>query len=85
MIEIPVSNNCVEGVVLEDGTRIESSIVVNVAGPHSSVINKMVGADKDMNIQTRALKQEVAHIPAPEGFDFEKDGMVISDNDIGVY
>ena len=85
VIEIPVSNNCVEGVVLEDGTRIESSIVVNVAGPHSSVINKMVGADKDMNIQTRALKQEVAHIPAPEGFDFEKDGMVISDNDIGVY
>ena len=85
VIEIPVSNNCVEGVALEDGTRIESSIVVNVAGPHSSVINKMVGADKDMNIQTRALKQEVAHIPAPEGFDFEKDGMVISDNDIGVY
>ena len=85
VIEIQVSNNCVEGVVLEDGTRIESSIVVNVAGPHSSVINKMVGADKDMNIQTRALKQEVAHIPAPEGFDFEKDGMVISDNDIGVY
>ncbi|MDP6712379.1 MAG: FAD-dependent oxidoreductase [Nitrospinaceae bacterium] len=85
VIEIPVSNNCVEGVVLEDGTRIESSIVVNVAGPHSSVINKMVGADKDMNIQTRALKQEVAHIPAPEGFDFEKDGMVVSDNDIGVY
>ncbi len=85
VIEIPVSNNCVEGVVLEDGTRIESSIVVNVAGPHSSVINKMVGADKDMNIQTRALKKEVAHIPAPEGFDFEKDGMVISDNDIGVY
>ena len=85
VIEIPVSHNCVEGVVLEDGTRIESSIVVNVAGPHSSVINKMVGADRDMNIQTRALKQEVAHIPAPEGFDFEKDGMVISDNDIGVY
>ena len=85
MIEIPVSNNCVEGVVIEDGTRIESSIVVNVAGPHSSVINKIVGADKDMSIQTRALKQEVAHIPAPEGFDFEKDGMVISDNDIGVY
>jgi sarcosine oxidase subunit beta len=85
VIEIPVSNNCVEGVVLEDGTRIESSIVVNVAGPHSSVINKMVGADRDMNIQTRALKQEVAHIPAPKGFDFEKDGMVVSDNDIGVY
>ena len=85
VVDIPVSNNRVEGVVLEDGTRIESSIVLNVAGPHSSLINKMVGADKDMNIQTRALKQEVAHIPAPEGFDFEKDGMVISDNDIGVY
>ena len=85
VVDIPVSKNRVEGLVLEDGSRIESSIVINVAGPHSSLINKMVGADRDMNIQTRALKQEVAHIPAPEGFDFEKDGMVVSDSDIGVY
>ena len=85
VVDIPVSKNRVEGVILEDGTRIISTIVVNVAGPHSSVINKMVGAANDMKIQTRALKQEVAHIPAPEGFDFEKDGMVVSDSDIGVY
>ena len=38
-----------------------------------------------MKISTRALKQEVVHVQAPEGFDFEKEGMVISDNDIGVY
>jgi sarcosine oxidase subunit beta len=59
--------------------------VVNVAGPHSSKINKLVSADKDMRITTRALRQEVAHIPAPQGFDFENRGLVVSDNDIGVY
>jgi len=85
VVDIPVSKSRVEGVVLADGSRIESPTVINVAGPHSSLINKMVGADRDMNIQTRALKQEVAHIPAPEGFDFENNGMVVSDNDIGVY
>jgi sarcosine oxidase subunit beta len=38
-----------------------------------------------MNIRTRALRQEVAHVPSPEGVDFEHDGFVITDNDIGCY
>ena len=60
-------------------------MVINVVGPHSALLNRLVGADRDMKISTKALKQEVVHVPAPVGFDFEKDGMVISDNDIGVY
>jgi sarcosine oxidase subunit beta len=45
-------------------------VVVNIAGPHSSQINAMAGVLDDMTISTRALKQEVVHMPAPQGFDF---------------
>ena len=85
VVDMPVSGNRVQGVLLDDGSWIEAPVVINVAGPHSALLNKLVGADRDMKISTKALKQEVVHIPAPEGFDFEKDGMIISDNDIGVY
>ena len=82
---IPVSANRVGGVTLDDGTTISAPVVVNVAGPHSSKVNRMASADVDMKITTRALRQEVAHVPAPQGFDFESSKLVISDNDIGVY
>ena len=83
--QIPSEAGRVKGVVLGDGTVIEAPVVVNVAGPHSSKINQLAGADSDMRITTRALRQEVAHVPAPEGLDFEQAGLVVSDNDIGVY
>ncbi len=41
-------------------------IVVNVAGPHSYLINRMAGVEEGMKIKTRALRQEVCHVPAPE-------------------
>jgi len=85
VVEIPRKGGRVTGVVLDDGTRIEAPVVVNVAGPHSTPINVMAGADGDMNIHTRALRQEVTHVPSPRGFDFEKSGFVVSDSDIGVY
>ncbi len=31
------------------------------------------------------LQFEVVHVPAPEGYDFEKDGMMASDGDISLY
>lgn len=73
------------GVRLASGEEIHAPIVVNVAGPASCKINAMAGVLDDMNIQTRALRQEVAHVPAPDGFDFEKDGMMVSDSDISLY
>ena len=82
---IPVSNGKVQGVVLEDGTRIHAPVVVNVAGPHSSRINALAGADQDMNITTRALRQEVVHLPAPEGIDYSSFANVTSDSDAAVY
>jgi sarcosine oxidase subunit beta len=45
----------------------------------------MAGATSDMTIGTRALRQEVVHLPAPPGFDWERDGMVVSDSDIACY
>ncbi|MDH3629656.1 MAG: FAD-binding oxidoreductase [Gammaproteobacteria bacterium] len=83
--EIPTNDGKVQGVVLDDGTRIDAPVVVNVAGPHSSQINALAGTDKDMNISTRALRQEVVHLPAPEGVDYLSTGCVTSDSDSAVY
>jgi sarcosine oxidase, subunit beta len=73
------------GVTLASGETIAAPVVVNVAGPHSAKINRMAGALEGMRITTRALKQEVAHVPFPKGFDFERDGLVTSDSDVGCY
>ena len=59
-------NGRVSGVSLKDGTEILAPVVVNVAGPHSYLINKMAGIEGQMNIKTRALRVEVAHVPSPE-------------------
>ncbi len=75
----------VSGVALDDGSEVHAPVVVNVGGPNSAKINAMANVLDDMTISTRALKQEVAHVPAPNGFDFETDGMVVSDSDIGCY
>jgi sarcosine oxidase subunit beta len=73
------------GVKLADGSEIEAPVVVNVAGPHSFLINQMAGVEKSMKIKTRPMKQEVAHVPAPEGVNWERDGYVLSDGDIACY
>ena len=85
VVEVKIASGRAVGVKLDDGTELHAPIVVNVAGPWSSHVNRMAGADRDMTISTKALKQEVAHVPAPEGFDFFRNGFVISDSDIGCY
>lgn len=74
----------VAGVTLDDGTKLATRVVVNVGGPHSCKVNEMAGAIADMKITTRALKQEVVHVPMPvDGYD--EIGMVTSDSDIACY
>ena len=75
----------VSGVRLADGSEVHAPVVVNVGGPASARINAMAGVLEDMTIETRPLRQEVVHLPAPEGFDFEKDGLIVSDSDIACY
>ncbi|MCG8632644.1 MAG: FAD-binding oxidoreductase [Desulfobacterales bacterium] len=73
------------GVALADGRTFEAPVVVNVAGPHSYIINRMAGIEDKMNIKTRALRVEVAHVPSPEGIDWEGTAVITSDSDAGVY
>ncbi|MGD2103368.1 MAG: FAD-dependent oxidoreductase [Acidimicrobiia bacterium] len=82
---IRIADGRVAGVDLADGTSIVAPIVVNVAGPHSFVINEMAGLSDTMNIKTRALRHEVHHVPSPDGLDFEKEGMLVGDDDMGTY
>jgi len=63
VVDILKNTGRVAGVKINDGTAIEAPIVVNVAGPHSFIINQLAGVEKGMNIKTRALRQEVAHVP----------------------
>ncbi len=76
VVEILKENGRVAGVALKDGRRFLAPVVVNVAGPHSFVINKMAGVLDDMKITTRALKQEVCHVPPAAGVEWERDGFI---------
>ncbi len=75
----------VSGVRLADGEELHAPVVINVGGPASARINAMAGVLGDMTITTRPLKQEVVHVPSPPGFDFERDGLIVSDSDIACY
>jgi sarcosine oxidase subunit beta len=85
VVAIQQAGGRVQGVTLASGEAVDAPVVVNVAGPHSAKINRMAGVEEGMRIRTRALKQEVAHVPFPAGFDFERAGLVTSDSDVGCY
>lgn len=74
----------IAGVSLADGSELDAPVVVNVAGPHSFKLNEMAGATGDMTISTRALKQEVVHLPMPVD-NWDEVGIVTSDSDISCY
>ncbi len=83
--EILSQDGRVKGVRLAGGEELHAPVVVNVAGPASSRINEMADVTGDMTIKTRALRQEVVHVPSPAGFDFEAAGFIVSDSDISCY
>lgn len=85
VVAIHRSDGRVAGVSFSDGTTAEAPIVVNVAGPHSFVINRMAGVAESMAIHTRALRHEVHHVPAPQGLDMEEGGVFVGDDDLGIY
>lgn len=83
--EILKEGGRVKGVKLADGEEIHAPVVINVAGPGSVRVNEMAGVTDEMTIETRPLRQEVVHVPAPAGFDFETNGTIVSDSDIACY
>ncbi|MDJ0782754.1 MAG: FAD-dependent oxidoreductase [Desulfosarcinaceae bacterium] len=73
------------GIRLAGGEAIAAPVVVNVSGPHSHKINRMAGVAEKMRIKTRALRVEVVHVESPAGVNWEKDGVMLSDSDTGIY
>ena len=85
VVEILQPGGRVTGIKLADGEEISAPVVINVGGPASAQINTMAGVLDDMNIKTRALRQEVVHVPQPEGMFADGVGIVVSDSDISCY
>jgi len=85
VVSIDQADGRVSGVTLADGRTPQAPVVVNVAGPHSYVINQMAGVYDSMNIKTKALRHEVHHVPSPDGTDFESVGTTVADDDLGIY
>jgi sarcosine oxidase subunit beta len=71
----------VTAVRLSDGTRIPCAIVVNAAGPWSGALNRLAGVGSDFTVGVHPMRQEVAHVPVPEGYG----GPVVADMDLGTY
>ena len=74
----------VRGVRLADGDVITAPVVVNAAGPHSSMINALAGISATLRITTEAHRHEVAYLRAPPGFVEHGNGFVV-DVDTGTY
>jgi glycine/D-amino acid oxidase-like deaminating enzyme len=76
----------VSGVRLRDGELLPATIVVNAAGPHSTIVNRLAGVLDDMTVGTRPLRQQVAHVRVPDGAGVQVDGHpATADLDSGIY
>jgi len=83
--EIRAEGGKVAGVTLKDGRKLDAPVVVNAAGPHSFIINRLAGVEDGMKIKTRALRHEVHYVPSPASFSQDEDGRYVSDGDAGGY
>jgi sarcosine oxidase subunit beta len=79
------SGDRVVGVSLEDGGTVDAPVVMNVAGPHSGRINQLAGVLDDFAVTTRPMRQEVHHVPAPDGYGNGLPGPLVADLDLGTY
>ncbi|MEM7532148.1 MAG: FAD-dependent oxidoreductase [Chloroflexota bacterium] len=84
VVDIRKARGRVAGITLDNGEQIDAPIVVNIAGPHSMVINQMADVGGDMNISTRALRHEVHFVPSPID-ELPEVASHWSDADTGVY
>jgi sarcosine oxidase, subunit beta len=86
VVAVQQAGGRVVGLELADGQRIHAPVVVNVAGPWSSALNRLAGVGADFTVSVRPMRQEVHHVPAPPGFNQgEQLGPVIADLDLGIY
>lgn len=85
VVSIPVEKNRVTGVTCDDGSIIQSNIVLNAAGPHSGKVNALLEGDAGVRIRHRPLRQEVVQVKPPETLGYSRKGLLVADNDVGVY
>jgi sarcosine oxidase subunit beta len=85
VVAIRHAKNQIEGVTLDDDSRIDAGIVVNVSGPHSFLVTEMAGQTENNTIKTKALRHEVHVVPPPPGYKPEETGFHTNDADIGAY
>ncbi len=85
VVGIEQSGGRATGVELADGTTVHAPVIVNVAGPHSSHVNKLAGVYDSMNIKTESIRHETYHVPGPPDFDFTTNGFAVADDDSGIY
>ena len=85
VVSVDRTDDVVAGVTLASGESFVAPVVVNVAGPHSRLVNAMAGVTDDMTIDHRALRQEVFTAVAPAGLRLEDGAPFVSDLDIGQY
>ena len=84
--DILKSNGRVSGVRLASGKTLSAPIVINAAGPYSSVINQLAGVADEMSVQGRPMRQEVCHLPRPSALtDDNSDQVIVIDMDVGTY
>ena len=69
--------------VLDTGDEvINADVVVNVAGPWSTLINQMAGAGSDFTMELKPLRAEVHQISTPKDI---LPGPIMGDLDLGTY
>ncbi|USX52820.1 FAD-binding oxidoreductase [Lentzea sp. HUAS12] len=81
VVAVDESGGRVTGVRLADGGRLGCAVVVNAAGPWSGALNRLAGVGSDFAVRVRPLRQEVAHVQVPQGYD----GPAVADMDLGTY
>ncbi len=85
VVAIDHDGDRVGAVHLADGSTVRAGVVVNAAGPHSSMLNRLAGVEDSQSIRTRPLRQEVHVVPAGTGL-LQGDGVpCVGDTDLGTY
>lgn len=86
-------NGRVNGVVMRDfdstsktvsgvPESLSADVIVNVAGPWSTLINRLAGAGNDFTVEIKPLRQEVHQISTPKDI---LPGPILGDLDLGTY
>ena len=79
--EVRRAGDRVAGVTLSDGSRIDAPVVVNAAGPWSTLLNDVAGVGADFTIEVKPLRQEVNEIPTG----LAATTPAVADLDLGTY